>query len=471
MSTLRKETPLNELTNIKVKENSMVDHPANRREFLIRKRDEAASRQSGECSGRINPILASDPELVALDKKDVATAATAATAATTEPPVEKDDSNCAACGSAFSGEGKTCKACTDKEASMKKDNASEAAVQFAALVETAIKSESAPPASPVAAVSAPGAAVTKTEPVIVSVPTARAVDGVSVAPVEEVTSKSDDVVSNTMQVTIVNTPEPIKLTPRLRAAAIAGMDEIVARVTEAKKRLDSTIADPNGCTYVPWEILCQLSQVDALADQLKNIGGEWWEAAATIAAGALSADAVEKAGAAMAAARLTKFTAAHGNMGSAFKEMQKHHKVMGDMLKELQKPVAKDDSVVAESAAATTPGAAAVVTKTETAATVAKTETVLVLTTPVVKNETVPVQVTVAEVIKTANDIEVLAKTVTELQRTVAVQSALLEKARLPQQSNAISVEGNGTGNGTINSEVAWPHDMGANSARRASRF
>lgn len=448
-------TPQNELTDIKVKENSLVDRAANRREFLVLKRDSEA-RRNGEWSGKINPILAADTELAALDKKDVEGTPVVAPPVAAEPSVSKDDSNAAAGGSAFSQDKDKSKVRVD----MKKDESVDVAAQFAALVETAVKSGSGASAPVVVvAVSAPGATVMKTEPGADTVATApetvaeKKADGADSTTAGDPAIKPDQ--TKDKKTVVKEDSQPLSLQPALRASLLAGVNAILAHAEAAKTILEATVSDMAGMSCLPWEAWMPIRMVDALADRLlgEEIGGVDFEADAILAGAAASGD-VAKAGAVMAAHRLAKFTAAHGDMGSAFKAMQKCHKAMGDMLDEMKKPVEK----------------------TEVMETVGKAEVVPVVA-PVLAPVSTPAPVAVVpatpspEIAKAAKDIETIAKTVTDLQKTVVAQAALLEKARRPQQSNAISVEGSGTGNGTINSEVVWPQDMGANPDRRPGRF
>lgn len=420
------------LTDVTVEENSLVDRPANQRTFLVKKRSAA------DGDGYLNPILKED-----LEQERAQSAA--------KPEAEKD---------------------------MKKnDTTAAAAAEFASLVEAAVKSTptapttvvvvATPPAvvkteTPVAAApaaekteptatAAPAApAVEKTEPTATAATPAPAVEKTETAkvtpeaaPTAAETTKADAPTTETQAAPAKKSEDgddKITIQPALKGALEAGLRSIGELADKALKTLAGAQADLAGISWTPWDIRCHIQQIDDLADRMLDdyeggFGGSAWVADAILAGGA--ADGVSKAGAAMAAARRKKFVAAHGDMGSAFKGLKKAHDAMGALLKEV---AGKEEE------------------KTEKA-----------------EEAPAPVQTAPAAVAKSEKDISEVAdlqKQVAELRKELAAQTAVLAKARLPQQSNVIPVEKSDRGNDTMNRDVVWPDDMGANNRQsRPGRF
>lgn len=412
------------LTDVTVEENSLVDRPANQRTFLVRKRSAA------DGDGYLNPILKEDLEQEKAAKAE----------AVTNPESEKD---------------------------MKKNDATAtAAAEFANLVEAAVKSGSSPsPTTVVVVTSAPAVVKTETTPAVeapktetpaATVETEKATEVVAETPkapvvetaktdkpVEEKAVKTDKTAEEKTAKSEDEDKEKVLIQPALKGALEAGLRSIGELADKALKTLGQAQGDVGGISWTPWDIRCLVQQIDDLADRMLDdyeggFGGSGWVADAILAGGA--ADGVSKAGAAMASARLKRFSSAHGDMGSAFKGLKKAYDAMGDLLKEVS---SKDEKT--EKADETAPATAPVVVVPDAVTPPA----------PVVKAE------------KDMSEVADLRKELTELRKALAAQAAVIEKARIPQSSNVIPVEKSDRGNDTMNRDIAWPADMGASNRSR----
>jgi hypothetical protein len=408
------DAPKAELIDIVTTEVSLVDRAANKRDFLVKKQAQAA----GEAP-TINPLLAPDAEMIAKDKADA-------------------------------------------EAYKAEKAAAEAAAAGTPVAVTPAATPAVEAAPAVAAASVTAAEVTKTEdiaPTVAVEATTTVVASEVVAPpsvvpaIEAPTTKDDSGEAEPpLQISVSLSPpapEPLKILPPLKAALEAGLQAVIARAQDALKILSTAVADSSGCSYVPWEIGAQTRQIDALVDQMDCIGGTDWAASAILAAGAASAPTdVTKAGAAMSAARHGRFTKTHGDMGSALKDMQKCYKAMGDMLSE----VAPGDKTEKAEVPVVAPAAAP---------------------TPVAAPTPAVAPAPVAEVAKSASsDTAQLLKAVEDLRRVVADQALVIEKAHLPQSSNAIPLARTGPNSATIKTEdTGWLPDMAPAARKSNTKF
>jgi uncharacterized Zn finger protein (UPF0148 family) len=452
----------NLLTDITAKEVSMVDRAANMHRFLVRK------RQDGDPIV-INPLLASDKELVAMDKVDT---------------VEKFE-HCTVCGGflprADFATG-VCPKCQAKVEEGKVKDTKKNEEQVVPAVEVAPAVETTPAAPTVEAVKSAPIAPAVTTPVapsvveavkaapVTHVPVApTAVEAAPVAPVVEAVKATSSVCGNcaTPVPVVVVAPEPQqeKIQPALRGFLLAGVDAILARAQDAKKLLDSSAADSSGASWVPYDVRIQLQMIDTLADRLLDdyLGGIEFEVSALLAGAAVDgANDVSKAGAAMAASRLQKFTTAHGDMGSALKAAGKCHKALGDMFSELRPGVEKSADPV--SVAVTAPAPAA----TASSATIA---TAPAATAPAAPAVAAPAATaSSATIAKSATEISI-EKRMLDLQRLVAQQGVLLEKMRMPGDSNAIPVGENSSVGATIKGDVTWPVDLADSGKKKPGRY
>jgi hypothetical protein len=417
-----------ELTDIITTEVSLVDRAANMRSFVVKK----AQRPDGEAPA-INPLLDVDPAIAAKDKaeaeeyrlqKAALEAGTVVAEVAATPPTVVETPVVA-------------------EAPVVETVAAPPVVVEAPVVAPPVVAETVTKENDSKAAGSSFEKNPAGEP-----------DNVSAGKKKEV--KKDDGGEEAPVVISVSltppAPEALKIIPQLKAALEAGLQAVVARAQDALKVLSASVVDSAGYSYTPYEVSAQVRQIDALVDQMEYMGGTDWAASAILAAGAASAPTdVSKAGAAMSAARHSKFTKVHGDMGASFKEMTKCYKAMGDMLGEL----APGDKTA----------------KSE--------EAPVVVPAPVPAPASAPAPVVVPDVVippttvnKSADDID-LRKMVEDLRRTVQSQAQIIEKAQEPRQSNAIPLATTMPNSGTINAEgTHWPADMApSNKKSSAGKF
>jgi hypothetical protein len=400
--------PKNILTDITVEENSMVDRAANRRTFLVRKHED----------GYINPIFRSDQELAAQDNADKEQGQ-----ATGEKNMKKNDLAVAA-------------QVAESVAAPPIELVTKPAVEK---TEPAVVTPAVEKIEPVVTPAAE-----KTEPVVTPEKVESGTEPEKAAPVAPVVEKIETVAvpSETKKADAPAAQERVSIQPALKGALEAGLKSVAELADRALNNLAAASADVSGMSWTPWEVRSMIQQIDDLADRMldeegEGFGGSAWVADAILAGGAAAgAIDVSKSGAAMASARLSKFTSCHGDMGSAFKAMKKAHDSMGDMLKELAggKKVEKaEDAPVVSDA--------------------------VILSASVTKSE------------NNMSELIDLRKAVDDLRRLVGQQAAALEKARVPQASNVIPVEKRDRGSGTMNEDVVWDSDMGARNKVKPGKF
>lgn len=251
-----------ELTNMEIEEVSIVDRPANEREFLLRKKAE---------------------------EKKLA-AAKAAEVTTIEEPEGIDLVAAAKAAEDLKALDAAAKAAEDARKAA--DAAKAAPVPAAKVAEVA---------DPVAAAGALAAA-TKAD-ITVSTP-------------------SGDVTVTVEDAPVVAPPAPQALIDKVKAATLAGIDAIAARVAKFRQDVDAgTIGSYNdsGRSEALWGHIWYLKD---MLDSLYNIGGASWEieSAGDAAQDVDKSSDVNKAHKAITAARVKKFAAVHKCMTYAMKD-------------------------------------------------------------------------------------------------------------------------------------------------------
>lgn len=361
-----------ELKNMEIEEVSIVDRPANEREFLLRKKAEKAADEAA--------AKAVEPEAdEAAQGIDLVAAAKAA-----------ED--------------------------LKALDAAAKAVEDARKIADAAKAATEV-VDPVAAAGALAAA-TKAD-ITVSTP------------------------SGDVTVTVEDAPAPVSPAPqalidRVKAATLAGIDAIAARLAKFRQDVDGgTVSSYNdsGRSEALWGHIYYLKD---MLDSLYDIGGASWEieSAGDAAQDVDKAQGVKKAHKAITAARVKKFAAVHKCMTYAMKDFS-------GVLKELAND--QDENVLEEEPPVAPTSKAAAPAPAPAAAVVA----------PVIPPEIVA-------------QMGQLSTMVNSLKATVAKQASEIAKARntvngsnaqIDDEKVATSVPGHDT--------VIWPADLAAKPARQ----
>lgn len=371
---------IHELTNITVEEVSIVDRAANERTFLLRKKAEEDAAK------------ADAPEIVTLV---VAVKADAPVSAA--PVLEIEDAEPIDMEVAI----KAAQELKDKDAA-------------AAL---------AAKAAPVAPVIDPAQALT---------------DLVAATKADiTVSTPSGDVTVTVADEPVVVPPAPAALIDKVKAATLAGIDAIAARVAKFRADVeagDVSVYSSSGTSDVLWS---HVYYIKGMLEALYDIGGPSWEIES-------AGDSVTKAGhKAINSARVTKMQGIHKAMSYCMKDL-------GALVKEVSA-----DETDAPDGGTDAAKAAPIVAKAVT--------TPVAVVTPVAKQEIAP---------EVMAQLTAFAAQIKGLTATVAAQATDLAKAR-----NTIPGSNAPTGDEMLattmpNRDIfVWPADVAADPAKKRSLF
>lgn len=402
-----------ELSNIVVEEVSLVDRPANERQFLVKK----------------NKV------------KRVKTATSAV-----ETPVN-DSEDLAAVGAAPAVENPA--AALDAADAMK--SISPAAALDAA---DAAKLGTAP------AAVIPGTSITPAEKALTADQASSALDALAkdVKKTEvTVTPEADGSVTVAVDTTPDALPAaaPAEVIDAVKAAVVAGIDAIASRLAMFRAKVDSDTSGTSawsmsGKPYLYEDIDYLTSMLYALCD----VGGPQWEieAAGDAAADVDKAQGVKKGHKAITGARVAKLHAVHKALSYCMKDF-------GGIMKELQNEEEEKADATSESTMQTEVGGFTEKNASTTPATVVasavKAATVVAPVVPApVSTPSIPASV--------QKDINDLSQSVASLAAIVQKQSQELNRKRdSVQESNAIR-----TKTDAPRDMIAWPADLAAPAAR-----
>lgn len=275
-----------ELTNITVKEVSVVDRAANKRTFLVTKNARRAAKDDDTDLTTLGPVDKGGDLAAELDAKDKATAET-----------QKSEAQ---------------KALDAKDAADK----AEFEAEKARLEKQAAAASGAPaaPETPPSAVAPP----------VETIDTAKALEDLTALVAEPASTKKDDAPTP-----VVVVSEPASLSPTaqsVKAAILSGIDKIEEKIKEWRAAItasDSQNTDQiSGRPYAVWEYSYYLCR---MIDQISNVGGPDWEMQnATIGKELEARAAVAKAGnKAITAARIGTLKGVHQGLAHCVGTMDK----------------------------------------------------------------------------------------------------------------------------------------------------
>ena len=411
VETSKAEGQVFELTSLDVKEVSLVDKGANRREFLVTKKaGERGEVITGGKEIKINPLLKNDAELVAKDQAD-AGAIPGANAAATAEGID---------GAAGPG------VVTEVDKS-KADTAAAAPVATAA------------PAVDEAAELAKLRA---------------AVGGEAKKADVTITPEADGSVSVSVDTTpaAAVSPAPASVVEKIKAATLAGIDAISERLMALRADVSSGKLTSQWSQSGQQEVWSHTWYIRDMLDQLGMIGGPAWEieAAGDEAMDVGKAQGVTKAHKAITAARLEKMRGIH-------KAMIYCHNDMDKLIKELdgEAGAATDGKETPDTGTKFEPDRGSSFAKgagEAPAAAVAAAVVAPVAATPVVKAAD-------PEVAELRRSLSEQAQMVESLRQIVAEQSATINKSRTAQDSNSEPDE-IGPKIASECDNVKWPLDL-----------
>ncbi len=407
-----------ELSNMQVEEVSIVDRPANERKFLLRKKKEEEAKKAAEAAksagAPADGLIVEDGEgidLVAAQK-----AADELKAKDAEAKA-KDDAE------------KAAKAAAPAAAPVPVP-----APALAPAVESAVKA-TVPAVAPAAE--------------IVTDPTAALNELVTATKADiTVSTPSGDVTVTVDDTPVAVPPAPQALIDKVKAATLAGIDAIAARLAKFRSDVDTgSISSYNdsGRSEALWGHVYYLK---SMLEALYDIGGPSWEIESAVDAAQdvdKSAD-VNKAHKAINAARVKKFAAVHKCMTYAMKDFS-------GILKELSQDPEESNDLPADPADVATDR----VGKSATPA-------------PVVAPVVVPAPAVISPEI--LSQITELNKSVNSLKTLVATQAAEIAKARNTLNGSNVQPEDELLATTVPGCDtVIWPADIAAKPSMKRPRF
>lgn len=286
---IEKDDELYELKNIRVKEVSVVDRAANKRRFLLMKRNDDGTKTEDARAEARAAIHERDPEMAAKDAADAA-----------EYKARKE--------------------------------AEEAAAAAAASTETIVVPETAPAAAPVVE-----AEKVETAPVVENTAPAAETAVTNEAPAAAAPAAAAPVVKETL---VVGTRAKAAL-----KAAIGAIHEQLDILTGAVDKAEPTETGMLAYSYPVYE---HIENAQRMLASLCHIGGPEWEvhAAAVASVASKKDEKVEKVGRAISSVRVTKLRDIHGKIEAVQKAMTEFlSEVDSDQTEEA--PAAKKEDVSA----------------------------------------------------------------------------------------------------------------------------
>lgn len=396
-----------ELTNMEIEEVSIVDRPANERRFLLRKKkeEEAAAKAAAAAptieDGEEIDLVAADKAVEELKIKDAAHKAV-----------------------------------------------HDAAVKEAAKAAPLTPAPATVPAAELATKAAPVAPAPAPAPAALVIDPTTALNELVTATKADITvsTPSGDVTVTVADTPVAAPPAPQALIDKVKAATLAGIDAIAARLAKFRSDVDSeTISSYNdsGRSEALWG---HIWYIKGMLEALYDIGGASWEieAAGDAAQDVDKAQGVKKAHKAITAARVQKFAAVHKCLTYAMKDFSGVMKELSQDPEEAN-DLNVDPVVAAGGVSKSAPAAPAVVA-------------------PVVAP--VPVAPTLSPEILA--QITELTKSVGALKTTIATQAAEIAKARnTVNGSNAQPEDERVATNVPEHDTVIWPADLAAKPTKR----
>lgn len=373
-----------ELTNMEIVEVSIVGRPANEREFLLRKKAEKKAADEAAAKAVAEPEAAQEGiDLVAAAKAAEDLKALDAAAKAAEDAQKVADA---------------AKAVAEKPAPAPAAKAAEIA-------------------DPIAAAGALAAA-TKAD-ITVSTPSGDVTVTVEDAPAPVV-------------------PAPQALIDKVKAATLAGIDAIAARLAKFRQDVDSgTVSSYNdsGRSEVLWN---HIYYINGMLDALYDIGGPSWEieSAGDAAQDVDKSAAVNKAHKAITAARVKKFAAVHKCMTYAMKDFSG---VLKELANDQDENVLEEEPPVAPTSKAAAPAPAPA---------------------PAVVAPAIPPEITA--------QMGQLSTMVNSLKATVAKQASEIAKARNTVNGSNAQIDDEKVATSVPSHDtVIWPADLAAKPARQ----